>query len=372
MRVIPIAVLAACSAPPVISAPPAEPRTPELGAPEPAPIAVPLQGCSWSFKGELAIGDRPYLLEIDTGSGVLALAGEACGDACPDSRRDHRYVPGPGAIDEHEPASARYGGGYSGWSGQRFQDDVSVGGASTRLSLFAISDARRFFGMPCGTADGILGLDGSLTDDSPFQLVDRLADRGLPRVFALHECVSRGTLWIGGYDRESVTADPIYVAMGAYGNTLDVTGFDVGDAHLDLPPTAALVDSGGPSILVPAPMFDRLAHAIAADATFATYFGNASWFTGTRVAKPALSKAELDAQLPRLVVHAGAVTIDMAATDSYLGIFRHGDETSYVSALHSSGNASFVDLGNSVIRSRVVIFDRGTARMGFAPALPCR
>jgi hypothetical protein len=112
MRIVLLAVLAAL----VAAAPSLPPRV----------IAIPLDGCGPYFAGVFEIGGTPFRLLVDTGSGLVAIAGSSCDDCMRDGVSD-RYSPGSGAIDEGIAGSAAYGGG-SRWFGEAITDRVGASG----------------------------------------------------------------------------------------------------------------------------------------------------------------------------------------------------------------------------------------------------
>jgi hypothetical protein len=360
MRYVLVA-LVACAAPapaPVAPIAVAEPASPW-------PVAVPLTGCSWNFTGVFKIGDSPFRLSIDTGSGLVAVAGSAC-TSCVAGGVAHLYSPGSGAIDLHHAETAAYDGGDMTWSGGELADVVGAGNASARVALYSIATQRRFFSRGgCGSADGILGLSG----DGQHSWLAALAETGMPDVFAIHKCASDGTLWLGGYDAQTAPAWVQMVTLGGYRIGLD--DVKLGGASLDLPRarySLALVDSGGPRMFLPKPAFDAIVRTLADNATFRDQLGDpATWLERGECKSIALSRAQLDAALPPLTLVLDGATLEMRATDAYVSVSRWHGQVLYCPALRPGPG---VDLGDRVMHSHTVIFDRAHGRMGFAPA-PC-
>ena len=337
-----------------------------LDAPAPPGlIEVPLEGCSWSFTGTFSIGGTPSALLVDTGSSLLAVASATCTTCLADGVLAH-YTPSATAVDDDHMFTATYDGGDMSWTGEEYQDTVAVGGTSVSMSLYAITSEQSFF-QPgeCGNATGILGMQG----DGPTSLPSTFATAGITDEFAMHECRSTGTLWLGGYDPASVTAAPTYVAMPD-DFTAELTDIAVSGTSIGVPASSygeAIIDSGGPSIIVPQAAYDAITAAVASSATFTATFGDATWFGKQAcVVDPPLSKAQLDAALPTLSVQLDATTVAMAATDSYLMTIDDAGHTYYCPALATQ--PSFLDLANSLIRSQVVIFDRVHRQLGIAAA----
>jgi hypothetical protein len=334
----------------------------------PGVVTVPLEGCSYSFTGTFWVGGTPSALSIDTGSNLLALASATCATCLADGVLAS-YTPSATAIDDEHMFTATYDGGDMSWTGEQYQDTVEVGGTTVSMSLYAITSEQNFFQRgECGAASGILGMQG----DGAASLPSMFATTGIADQFAMHECRSTGTLWLGGYAPASITAAPAYVAMPDDFDTL-LTDIAVGGTTIGLPASTygeAIIDSGGPSIIVPQVAYDAITAAVGSNATFASTFGDATWFGKEAcVVDPAMSKAELDAALPTLSVELGTTTVAMAATDSYLMTIDQAGHTYYCPALDTL--PSFLDLGNSLIRSHVVIFDRVHRQLGIAPTPPC-
>jgi hypothetical protein len=355
--------LVGCSTHEAAVAPDASPDTADM----PGVIAVPLAGCSWSFTGTFSVGGDPFSLTVDTGSSLLAVASTTCA-ACSTDGVATLYDPSATAVDQKRSFTEKYDGGDMQWTGEEYRDTVAIGGTSTPLTLFAITTEQNFF-FPgqCGSPDGILGMQGSSSGSLPATL----ATAGIADVFAMHECRSTGMLWLGGYDSSAAAGPPEYVAM-PNDYTIGLTDIAIGGASIGLPTSTygqAIVDSGGPAIIVPQSAYSALTTAIAANPTFAAAFGDATWFAKGSCAAPAVTKAQLDAQLPPLGLSFGATSVALAATDSYLMTIEDGATTYYCPALATV--PSFLDLGNSLIRSHLVIFDRDHRQLGLAPALPC-
>jgi hypothetical protein len=334
----------------------------------PGVIAVPLEGCSWSFTGTFLVGGTTSSLLVDTGSSLLAVASATCATCLADGVLA-KYTPSATAVDDDQMFTATYDGGDMSWTGEEYQDTVAVGGTTVSMSLYAITSEQNFFSAgECGGAEGILGMQG----DGLTSLPSTFATAGITDEFAMHECRSAGTLWLGGYDPASITAPPTYVAMPDDFDA-QLTDIAVGGTSIGMPASSygeAIIDSGGPSIIVPQAAYDAITSAVAASSTFATTFGDATWFDKQScVADPPLTKAQLDAALPTLSVQLDTTTVAMAATDSYLMTIAQDGHTYFCPALETQ--PSFLDLGNSLIRSHVVIFDRVHRQLGIATAPPC-
>jgi Eukaryotic aspartyl protease len=329
------------------------------------PVAMPLSGCSYSFTGAFRIGGTPYLLQVDTGSYSLGVAAIGC-TTCTTDGVTRLYAPGSSATDLGSSATFVYDDGGMQWTGEAYRDDVGVDGAAAAMQLYAIASETDFFYRgECGEPDGIVGMQGDAG------LPAMLATAGMPDVFAMHECRSKGTLWLGGYDATATTGSAVTAAMPD-DFSIGLTDVAIGGSSVGLPASAygqAIVDSGGPSIFVPQAAYDAITGALQTNQTFISTFGSAGWFAQPNCVAPSLSKLQLDAALPALSLSFGSAVVQLAATDSYLIAVDSGTSTYYCPALDAS--PTFLDLGNSLIRSQIVVFDRDHRVMSIAPTAPC-
>jgi len=341
---------------------------------------VQLTGCGFSYTGEFAIGGSPFRLIIDTGSATLAVADANCA-SCTAAGVTGGYRPGTTGTDLHEPASSTYGDGSLGWKGEIYRDNVSAGSLPAAPVAFAdITSQTDFFdSVPCGDPQGILGMAppaGLIAGTTSFP--SQLATMGAVDVFALHYCVGPGDMWLDGYDPAAVTADPMWVDMNMTSYFYTVSLDDVAvDGHSVGVPSASygqpLVDSGGPSLYLPPAAYTAVITMVGASPAFQARFGGASFFSssGTGCQDSSETREQIDAALPKLTLKIGSppVSIDLPATASYLQTFPNGGHSTYCAAIFTS--PGLVDLGNTLIRAGLVIFDRVHSRMGFAPATPC-
>jgi hypothetical protein len=367
-----LVLLAACGGAAGAPTPDSTPDAPLAGV-----TAVALSGCGPFFAGTFTIGGWPFRLNVDTGSSTLGVAAASC-TTCTAAGVSPLYTPGPTAIDQNQTAHAVYGDGQM-WSGEIYQDVVQAGpGASANVDLVAITSQSNFFApTACDMAQGILGLGpkkGLLPGTS--SMMTALAATGVTDEFAMHYCPTTGMLWLGGVDPAVTTGAPQFVAMQSNaGYTVNLVDVLVEGAPTGTAYGAALVDSGGPYILVTPNAEQAIAGKLAANASFQMLFGDATFFSNTNVGhcKPlTLTRAQVDAQLPPLTMKLGdgSTMLDLPATGSYLQTYSEGGTTYYCPALF--GMAGFgVDLGNTLVRSYVTIFDREHAQMGFAPAQAC-
>ncbi len=340
---------------------------------------VPLVGCGYSYTGSFAIGDTAFRLMIDTGSNALAVAGAACSTCTAGGVAAPLYVPGASAMDLHEPASATYDAGEIMWQGEAYSDLVATGDLPPlRVGLADIAAQTDFFyaGM-CGDPQGILGMSPIVPGPgtSPFSYPTALAASGAQDLFAMHYCGASGDLWLDGYDPATALDDIQWADMtGTHAYEVALDDVAVDGTSAGVPASAyglAIVDSGGPNLIVPSAAFTAITTAIAASPAFQSRFGDASWFTGTNTCKVVQeTRAQLDAALPKLTVQIGSppISIVLPATAGYIQSFPGSGGTAYCPAIDAS---TFTDLGNTLLRAGLVLFDRAHGRLGVAPTVPC-
>jgi hypothetical protein len=316
---------------------------------------------------------------VDTGSQLLGVAAAGC-DTCTAAGVSHLYTPGPTAVDQHRQGSNSFGDGSSGWKGEIYTDAIAADTfPPITLAFTAITSQTNFFyAGSCGDPEGILGLDAVLDPrGAPTNLLHELAAAGATDEFAIHYCLGHGDLWFDGFDPAATRSEPMWAPMDQGGGNYTVVLEDLAVDGTSLGLSAAsfgqaLVDSGGPNLLVPPAAFAALTTKIAASPAFRTKFGDATWFRTTGNCKAiAETRAELDAELPRLTVLIGspAISIDLPATAAYLQSYMTPNGMTYCQALYSF--PQFTDLGNTLYRAGIVIHDREHGRLGFASAPPC-
>jgi Eukaryotic aspartyl protease len=374
---------------PVEAGPEAEAQAP-LGL-----VTVPLSGCVPYYTANVSLGGgaEPFSLLLDTGSTTLAVASSACTD-CSVSPL---YTPGAPAVDQHQTATSTYGGGEM-WSGEIYSDSVSVGTptASTSVRLVAIDTQSEFFSAPitCGTSatpytnQGIIGFaPGSSAVMGTNGFFDQLVAGGsVSNVFATELCDMGGTLWLGGYDTTAVTAPPQYTSLSAsafdsFLYAVDLEQVTVAGASVPVPTggyTESVVDTGTSIFILAPAAFTEVTAAISADAGFQSVFGasGASFLSSPdNCVNLTQTAAEIDAALPPMSLVFGtspAITVTATATESYLVSYSPG---LWCPSLYSNAPSADLPLasiiGSPMLRSSVVIFDRGGMRLGFAPHAPC-
>jgi hypothetical protein len=351
-------------------------------------------------------GSQAFDLQLDTGSGPLAVASNAC-TSCGDAGVAPLYAPGSSAVDEHQRGAFDYVSGKV--SGEIYQDSVALNPQTDAPLKFVAIDTQDQFFVPlpqlffqpplgCSTAtgnyEGIIGFSpsGDLTPGTTSFFDQFVATAHAPNVFATELCPNGGILWLGGYDSTFTTGAPQYTpilsrtASLQYGVSLN--SVTVGDKTVPVVTADnpnAIVDTGTVFFAVPQAVYDAITSVVAASRQFQAIFGNASWFSNPQTNCKVLSqtKAELDAMLPPLTLTFGSgpsISIQAPATESYIAQYVSGGQDHWcptllpMAPLHVVGNTylgTSAILGAPVLRSSIVIFDRQNQRIGFAPHTPC-
>jgi hypothetical protein len=356
---------------------------------------VAMSGCaSDDYYAQFSVGETSLNLALDTGSTSTAVASAAC-KTC---QVGAKYQPSASAKNTGKTTSTGYLDG-SGWAGPVYRDAVAAGsmGApvtpNVNLSFAAIASQTAFFGqVTCASADdtdfdGIIGLgpDTQLEQGTTSFLTLLSATGTLAYdAFALQTCDIGGKLWFGGYDPAATSARPSYTPMtedGGYAVT--VAGMTIGGQKAkvdaaDFGPMA--VDNGTAAILLPSPVYSAFETLVESNQAFLDNFGShflSADSGGCAAAAKGLTRAELDAVLPKLSLtfddgQGGTFEVETSATNSYLvaGV-ASGDASGTVLYCPSVEKNPVGILGNPLMRSHVVIFDRANKRIGFAPQKGC-
>jgi hypothetical protein len=356
-------------------------------------VAVPLTslGPLSDYTGPLHIGSQLFAAVVDTGSTTLGIAGSDC-TSCGVAPL---YTPGPGAVDQHAIGSHQYVD--SGWSGEIWQDALTLGSAAdVPVDFVAIASSYGgYFPGPGETEtayQGTLGLgpDALLLSGTSSYLQQSFA-AGVTPEFAFQLCPQNGTMWIGGVDGSAEAAAPVTTALLGdgfpfYAVTIDSiavgSGAPIGSAG-DYGPV--VVDTGTSVSLIPTAQLTQLIDAIQADAGYTSIFGDQS--LGSAAAPgcvvTAQTGADIDAALPPFHVSwpgsdgEPSAYADLPATKSYLlfdGSTGSGSDNEWCLAFEDGtlilGDGNSL-LGNSLMSSLVAVFDLGNQQMQFAPSQGC-
>jgi Eukaryotic aspartyl protease len=352
-------------------------------------IAVPLSSCVGDiYTTPVTIGgSQVFNAIIDTGSTSFGVAAKACTncDVTPE------YTPGTSATDEKQTASSQYGSG--SWSGEIYQDAITIGAEPPLPVKFAsITSQMTFFQTAqCDSKvksyQAILGLGPTAVavKGTNGYFDDLVSAQHVPDVFATELCSTGGTLWFGGWDASAITAAPQYTPMAAgidadyYAVTLSSitvagTSVPVGSGQSGLG-AVSFVDTGTSIFILAQTPFAAVTSAITASAGFTSVFGAGSTLLsnpGTCLASTKTA-AEIDAALPALTLVFGSnpgISVQAAPSESYLMNMNN----QWCSAITGPMGQEFpisAILGSPILRSNVVIFDRANSRVGFAPHAPC-
>jgi hypothetical protein len=348
----------------------------------------------------VTIGDQTFSLQLDTASTTLAVASPSC-PGCGVGNKG--YVPGPTAVDEHEKGSTGYVIG--GWSGEIYQDSVSMGTTpSVPVRFVDILKSDAFFGPPpngIGNAQGIIGLAPAADEVTGTNgIMDVLvADGDIANVFATSLGDAHGTLWLGGYDPTAVAAPPQYTPWLGGPNIWDyfypvkLDSVEVAGVTVTLPSQepgnpagVSAIDTGTTYFTLGTGPINHVANALAASPTVAHIFGEALHTSDpTAIAKffaqtfvngnvqnncvpLPVSEEDLARTLPAMTIHIDpSISVTAPATESYLRKSPSGWCSALLELNPSDLGGTISIVGSPVLRSSVVIFDRKNKRMGFAP-----
>ena len=347
------------------------------------PVDVPLQGTAPFWHAAVTIGGQSFSLSVDTGSSTTVVASASC-TSCSGA---HLYQTSADAVDEKTPVSGVYDGGDMTWHGNIVEDSIVVGGTSpVRARIGTIASQKNFLDMMA--SDGILGLGPTrLAAPGTSSVLDALVASGMPNVFAVALCPGSAHLWLGGFDATETTAPiqwapllpdtkelPFYNVKVA-GLAIDKTPLDVPDATWG----TALVDTGGPSFDVPQAALDAVVASLSANGEFTKLFGDPkTYYAQARCVASKATAADVDAVLPPLTLVLGddaSVHVDLPASQSYVlpssefGPLANAD--GWCPGLASISGTPKFDIGSSLLRSLLVVFDRANGRFGVAPRPAC-
>jgi hypothetical protein len=358
----------------------------DSGMPAPSNlVTIPLYACqanSYSFTGD--IGAQKFDMIFDTGSTTLGVAGSGCSSCgvMPE------YTPGATAKDQGMMAQSQYGTG--SWTGEIYTDGVALGPSATTQVRFAdIQSQSGFFdplqcdGSQVAGMEGIVGFGppGAAVQGTNGFFDDYVSQTGIANVFAASLCDSGGTLWLGGWDPSAISAAPQYTPMSSgIVSTLYYSVFlaSLGVGGTTVPVSTgqyqySIVDSGTSLFILNNAAYNALTAALNANTAFTNVFGT-QFFVAAGAQAPnctalPLTKTQLDSMLPPLEFTLGsgstAITMKANPTESYLMPYGGNQWCAGVLAVDMAPLASI--MGAALLRSNVVIWDRGHSQIGFAP-----
>ncbi len=351
-------------------------------------VAVPLDVCgpALQYAATATIGGtQQFQLVIDTGSSALGVAGSTC-TSCGVTPE---YTPDSTAIDEMQTDTADYGTGM--WTGEVYQDNVAMGPSqAVPVKFGSMTSQSMFLGQAQCVAhnngiQGIVGLayPGAVSQAGTTPFFDIYYNtENVPDLFAMKLCDTTGTLWLGGFDGSQVTAAPKFTPLISPDMyqlyVVDFESLTIGSTTIQVGNGAnSLVDTGTSIFTLNDTAYNALAAALNANTTFTQTLGanflppaNTPTITCEAVQQ---TKAQLDAMLPPLTLTFGtgasAVTIQAAATDSYL--YYSGQGQDWCVGIGGGGGSAGAIVGAPILKSNVLIFDRANSQLGFAPKTPC-
>lgn len=362
----------------------------EAGEDASAPwVAVPLYSCVGDvYTTPVTIGgSQVFNAIIDTGSTTFGVAATTCTDC----DVTPEYTPGTTATDEKQTASSQYGLG--SWSGEIYQDTLTIGAEPALPVKFAsITTQSMFFQTAqCDSKvksyQAILGLGPTAValPGTNGYFDDLVSAQHVPDVFGLQLCSTGGTLWLGGWDASATTAAPQYTPMVTTGIdadyyavtlssiTVNGTSVPVGSGKSGLA-AVSFVDTGTSIFVLAQTPFTAVTNAIKASAGFTSIFGATSTLLENpgSCAEVTKTPAEIDAALPALTLVFGSspgISVQAAPSESYLTT---GGSNEWCSSIATDQEIPVAGiLGAPVLRSNVVIIDRANKQVGFAPHTPC-
>ena len=356
---------------------------------------IPLAGCAQThYVAAVTLGgNQTFNLSIDSGSTTMAVASNSCTDC----NVSPTYTPGASAHDQMQSAKAQYYNGASGWSGEVYTDSVALDGAPPlSMAFVAMHDQTKFFNseVQCPgvtqpvITQGILGVaraGAALPGTDTFMDVLHKQGRDETVSFALDDL--GGTMWLGGYDPQSVASAPTFFPLLETSSTvsaaalqsiyvLQASSVSVGDSA----PSAATqnlvlpLDTGTPGFELPPAAYAAVVDAVTSNPGYLANFTASFLSTGICTpASTATTPAELDAALPTLSVtfadaQGKAVAVTLPATASYLqlGVSVDGKRPYYCPVLNRS-KISVGLFGATMMRSLVMVFDAANKQVGMAP-----
>jgi hypothetical protein len=352
----------------------ADAATEAEAAPAAAPIAVPLTAIPGALRytAPVTIGSQSFQLDLSTGTAGLAVAGEGC-TTC--TGITPLYAPGAHAVDQHQTVATQFQDG-SGFSGEIFEDTVTLGGLTPGVSLDFGSIQRNVqqYLSSAVASQGVLGLGPSdLLEPGTTSFLDQLnAVRAEPDVFSIRLCDSTGTLWLGGYDPAAARGAVVYTPA---------VPLDADDPFYEVTLTSVSVgsvgDAGG-GVTLPigetATIDTRTSLLFLPSAEYTAFFSHVqSLLPGiTANACGPLTQEQLDALPPLTLTFpalsgSGTIAVSAPAIASY--VFDEGGG-SYCLGVADGGTAAPY-IGVSFLRSQLTVVDRGAHQVGFAPQQGC-
>ena len=347
----------------------------------PVGAVLPLTTPDGSFYAvTLTMNNVGYALDLDTGSTTIGVAATAC-SGCPVTPK---YAPGTGAVDTAKTASTSYGDG-SGWSGEIFTDQMSLGGSTPTVGVNFVAINKQMNGFFADNSyQGIMGLGPKfLLENGTTSYVEAATAAGAVPVMGFEFCDDKGgTMWLGGYDAtkasEPVSFAPL-IPMDAQNNpfyAINITDMGLGGTTIGLAATAyqnPIVDTGTTIFYLPTPVDTALLAKINASAGFKALFpGQTLSDNNCAQGATTITAGQVDAMLPAMSLSfAGEDGTTKTVSAPPMASYLYPGDPGQVCFAFADGGSNFSVMGDTMLRAFLTVIDLPHGRVGFAPDKGC-
>ncbi|PPQ62926.1 hypothetical protein CVT24_006166 [Panaeolus cyanescens] len=342
-----------------------------------SPASIPLDdfflGTDLQWFGNITVGTPPQEITVvfDTGSSTLEFASTLCGAACSnqvqfDSSKSSTFVD----LGRTSSITFATGVGVDPVVGANYRltlrsarDTVSIGGlTATGVSLFLITDQTPKFNID--PFSGILGM-GS-TAQGPFA---GLINQGLPPLFSLSvvaQDIGKGELTLGGIDNSKFTGTPIFASLppgSGNGWVLTSPGIVVNGQTTSLLNTSRSIifDSGTSNVLFSTDTANAIYALISPDIK-----PNANEPGTYGIACDRISSLPATIDIGFVSQDGTPFNLTIPSKELSVGPFAN-DPTLCQTLINAFDGLELV--GGSLLKHYYSIWDVGSKRLGFAPAL---
>ncbi|KAI7897220.1 aspartic peptidase domain-containing protein [Mucor mucedo] len=376
------------------------------------------------YHAQVTIGSTLMNLVLDTGSSNTAVISDLCQDNCSFVKKPYLPVPN---INDFDSVNASYGNAKlrSAWKGFATKQLVTFEGVEQTFSrIDAITENQSFFIPRCSENQGIWGLaypslltkpTSQFSQEPLFDAIRK--EKALPNAFTYQicpksavdstfaheinflsqnvlirnmssktiqkECLRDGHFWLGGYPSHSVASEIVWVPLSHqryYQVKIEsflVNNETVGMEDINMPRT--IVDTGTKDIVLSPQNLQKLLNAlwhsklVQFDPVVSKEHEKSFWFDHARLTIPrnAITIAH-NVSLQIEFEDNNRVSIPI---ENILNIKPFGQDwvnISWTGFSNSDGKMASTILGNTLLRGKTVIFDRGDkSRVGFADAFAC-
>ncbi|KAI9262850.1 aspartic peptidase domain-containing protein [Helicostylum pulchrum] len=389
------------------------------------------------YHAKVTIGSTLMNLVLDTGSSNTAVISDLCQykQNCSFVQKPHLHVPVLNAVDS---VNASYGNAKlrSAWKGFSTEQLVSLQeGESMFARVDVISENQSFFIPRCAHNQGIWGLAHASLQTQPEYHGDSLTfkstlfdtirkQKGLPNAFTYqicpksavdsqfaqefnflsqtlglrnttqlskpNQCMRQGHFWLGGYPSQSVGSEIVWVPLmhqRYYQVTIEsflVNNQIVEMEQINLPRT--IVDTGTKDIVLSRQNLQKLLNAlwhsklVQFDASVSNEHEKSFWFDHAELTIPR-SSVTISSDVSLQIAFEGNKKVSIPI-ENILNIkpfeeMKGWVKISWTGLSSSEGkNMASTILGNTLLRGKTVIFDRGqkdayASRIGFTGAAGC-